>query len=86
MSQRPLLPPSQLPPRRRPGPRTLREEYIELGEQARWIIGFRHALNLRNRGHMAWGRIARRTGVSVAQLRRWRLAYAELRAEGRIAS
>ena len=78
------LEPLPFPPRHA-GPRSLDEEYAELGEEAPWLVQCRRGLQLKQTTRLKWGEIARtRLFVSPSQFRRWRAAYAGLKASGRI--
>lgn len=78
--------PEPLPfPPRHAGPRTLEEEYAELGEEAPWLVKCRRGLLLKQTTRLQWSEIARnRLSVSPSQFRRWRAAYAALKASGRL--
>jgi|GEM_PF-3576730 hypothetical protein len=78
--------PEPLPfPPRHAGPRSLEEEYAELGEEAPWLVQCRRGLHLKQTTRLQWSEIAQsRLFVSPSQFRRWRVAYAGLKASGHI--
>ena len=79
----PLWPDGTLPSH--PGPRTLEEEFLELGQDAPWLVQCRRGIQIKQQTRLGWGVIARtRLFISPSQFRRWRVTLVRLHAEGKL--